>query len=142
MYYSVIPNPGASRGEESAVGVRLSSWNNLLFMYSLIMSDNPSSDTELRVPDSNERERIRQSNIAELKSLCDRIAAEAEARGLTEEILNEILNEELTAEESAICKGRAQKMLTFVAENRQLAEQRGLTDADVPRLIAETRGEL
>jgi hypothetical protein len=65
--------------------------------------------------------------------------AEAQARGLTEEILNEILNEELTAEEVALNRSRAQELMVWIAENRELAEQRGLTEADVPRLISETR---
>jgi hypothetical protein len=43
-----------------------------------------------------EGERIRRLRVAELKATLDRIGAAAQARGLTEEILNEILNEELT----------------------------------------------
>jgi hypothetical protein len=44
-------------------------------------------------PDSpeDERERIRRQNVAELNRLCDRVSAEAQARGLTEEILNDML---------------------------------------------------
>jgi hypothetical protein len=40
---------------------------------------------------ADEQERIRRQRITELKATCDRIGAEAQARGLTERILNEIL---------------------------------------------------
>jgi hypothetical protein len=44
-------------------------------------------------------------------------------------------------EEAALRLPRVRDLRTFVAENRELANQRGLTEADVPRLISETREE-
>jgi hypothetical protein len=42
-------------------------------------------------------------------------------------------------EEAALRLLQLRELRSFVAENRKLAEQRGLTEADVPRLISETR---
>jgi len=93
------------------------------------------------VAPEDQRARIRKQAADELDRLCDRIGAEAQTRGLTEEILNQILNEEPTAEEVAQSQANLKELRAFVAENRALAEQRGLTEADVPRLISETREE-
>jgi hypothetical protein len=42
-------------------------------------------------------------------------------------------------EEAALRLLQLRELRSFVGENRELAAQRGLTEADVPRLIAETR---
>jgi len=42
-------------------------------------------------------------------------------------------------EEAALRLLQLRDLRSFVAENRELAGQRGLTEADVPRLISETR---
>jgi hypothetical protein len=42
-------------------------------------------------------------------------------------------------EEAAVRLLQLRELRSFVAENRELAAQRGLTEADVPRLIAEVR---
>jgi hypothetical protein len=63
-----------------------------------------------------EDERIRKQNVAELEQLCDRIGAEAKARGMTEEILNQILNEDPTEDEEARNRIRAQELLAGIAE--------------------------
>ena len=44
-------------------------------------------------------------------------------------------------EEAALRLLQLRDLQSFVAENRELAGQRGLTEADVPRLVAETRQE-
>ena len=44
-------------------------------------------------------------------------------------------------EEAAMRLLQRREMRSFVAKNGELAEQRGLTEADVPRLIAEFRNE-
>ena len=45
------------------------------------------------VMSAEEYERIRKRNNAELKRLCDRVSAQAAARGLTDKILADILKE-------------------------------------------------
>ena len=42
-------------------------------------------------------------------------------------------------EEAALRLLQLRDLRSFVAENRELAEQRGLTETDVPRLVSETR---
>jgi|HubBroStandDraft_4_1064222.scaffolds.fasta_scaffold286503_2 hypothetical protein len=44
-------------------------------------------------------------------------------------------------EEAALRLLELRELRSFVASNRELAAQRGLTEGDVPRLIAESRGE-
>jgi hypothetical protein len=71
---------------------------------------------------ATEDERIRRLRDTELKATLDRIGAEAQARGLTEEILNGILNEELTAEDKAASQVRLQEFRAIVA--KKLPERR------------------
>jgi hypothetical protein len=103
------------------------------------MCNDGAIDGRPRIPASDEQERIRKLNAAELQAICDRVGAEAQARGLTEEILNGILNEKSTAKEAALRQDTLQEMRAIVAENLKLAKQRGLTEVDVPSLISETR---
>jgi hypothetical protein len=42
-------------------------------------------------------------------------------------------------EQAALHLFQLRELRSFVAENRELAGQRGLTEADVPRLVSETR---
>jgi len=65
---------------------------------------------------SDKQERIRRQNVDELKRLCDRIGAEAQRRGLTQEILNQILDEEPTAEELAQSRINLTERRAVVAE--------------------------
>ncbi len=44
-------------------------------------------------------------------------------------------------EEAALRLLQVRELRSFVAENRELAAQRGLTEADITRLVAETREE-
>jgi len=44
-------------------------------------------------------------------------------------------------EEAALHLLQLRELRSFVAENRELARQRSLTEADVPRLISEDREE-
>jgi prevent-host-death family protein len=97
---------------------------------------------------AQEYERIRRINIDELERTMDRMSAQAETRGMTEEILADVQTaraegksvDELL-EEAALRLLQIRDLRSFVAENRELAGQRGLTESDVPRLISETRQE-
>jgi SHS2 domain-containing protein len=44
-------------------------------------------------------------------------------------------------EEAALRLLQLRELRSFVAGNREIAAERGLTEADVPRLIAESRTE-
>lgn len=44
-------------------------------------------------------------------------------------------------EEAALRLLQLRDLRSFVAENRELAEQRGLTEADLRRLVGESRAE-
>lgn len=71
-------------------------------------------------------------NVRLPAALWSRMAEAAEAEGKTvEELL----------EEAALRLLKFRELRSFVAGNRELAAERGLTEADVPRLIAESRSE-
>jgi hypothetical protein len=71
-------------------------------------------------------------NIKLPSDLWSRMGAMAQAEGKS---IDDLL------EEAALRLLQLRELRSFVAENRELAEQRGLTDADVPRLISEIRRE-
>ena len=60
----------------------------------------------------------RSRNPDEFEQFCDRVGAEAQARGLTEEILNQILNEIPTDEEAARSCVSAKDLLASIAVPR------------------------
>jgi hypothetical protein len=64
--------------------------------------------------------------------LWSRMAEAARAEGKT---TDELL------EEAALRLLQRRELRLFVDQNRELAEERGLTEADVPRLIAESRNQ-
>lgn len=64
--------------------------------------------------------------------LWSRMADAAQAEGKTVEEL---------FEEAALRLLQLRELRSFAAGNRELAAERGLTEADVPRLIAESRTE-
>ena len=71
-------------------------------------------------------------NIKLRAELWSRMADAAQAEGKTVEEL---------FEEAALRLLQLRELRSFVAGNRELATERGLTEADVPRLIAESRTE-
>ena len=79
------------------------------------MRDNSSIDPGEHLL-TTEEERIHRLRVEELEATLDRIGAEAQAHGLTEEILNEILNEDLPAEKKAASQVRLQESRAIVAE--------------------------
>ena len=73
-----------------------------------------------------------QKNVALEPELYEQLGELARAEGLTvDEFANETVRREL------LRRG----LRSFVARNRKDAEAAGLTDADVPRLVAEARAE-
>ena len=73
-----------------------------------------------------------EKNIKLSAALWSRMADAAQAEGKTVEEL---------FEEAALRLLKLRELRSFVAGNRELAAERGLTEADVPRLIAESRTE-
>jgi len=57
------------------------------------MSDKAETDAYRRLSSRDEQGLIREQHAAELQSLCARAAYEAEARGLTEWVLNKLLED-------------------------------------------------
>ena len=71
-------------------------------------------------------------NITLEPELFERVGELAQAEGRTvDELANEAVRRDL------LRRG----LRTFVAQNRKDAEELGLTEADVPRLVAEARAE-
>lgn len=71
-------------------------------------------------------------NIKLPAALWSRMVDAAQAEGKTVEEL---------FEEAALRLLQLRELRSFVAGNREIAAERGLTEADVPRLIAESRTE-
>ena len=61
-----------------------------------------------------------------------RMSAAARAEGKSVDAL---------VEEAALQMLQVRDLRSFVSQNRDLAQQKGPTEADIPRLIAETRRE-
>jgi hypothetical protein len=57
------------------------------------MSDKSETAANRRLSSEADQELIRQRSVAEFHSLCARVAEEAKARGLTESVLNELLQD-------------------------------------------------
>lgn len=77
-----------------------------------------------------------EKNIALADDLLERVREQARAEGISED---ELMNEAaLTLLDS---RQTVSNLRSFVARNRARAEELGLGESDVPRLIAETRAE-
>jgi hypothetical protein len=77
-----------------------------------------------------------EKNIALADDLLERVREQARVEGISED---ELMNEAaLTLLDS---RQTVSNLRSFVARNRARAEALGLTESDVPRLIAETRAE-
>lgn len=73
-----------------------------------------------------------EKNVKLEESLFERATQAAQAKGETvDELANGAVRREL------LRRG----LRTFVGQNRKDAEEMGLTEADVPRLVAESRAE-
>ena len=77
-----------------------------------------------------------EKNIALADDLLERVREQARVEGISED---ELMNEAaLTLLDS---RQKVSSLRVFVARNRARAEASGLTESDVPRLIAETRAD-
>jgi hypothetical protein len=88
------------------------------------MGEGATKNPDLPDVRADEQERIRRQAVDEFERLCDCIGAEAQARGLTEQILNEILSEEPTAEEAVQNQARLQEFQAVIRETLKQRLQR------------------
>jgi hypothetical protein len=71
-------------------------------------------------------------NVKLPREIWSRMSAAARAEGKSVDAL---------LEEAALQLLQVRDLRSFVSQNRELAQQKGLAEADIPRLIAEARRE-